>query len=132
MASPQKRSRYVPAPTPHRVAETSLPLHLALAWLAVRTLPFIGPGTESVYSATFIAAILEIISGVILEIEDEPATYASLLQRTDPLIRDEVSVVASENARLRGRGANVSLERRDAEVYSSWMQDFVREILELC
>jgi len=117
----------MPGPTPHRVAEASLPLHLALAWLAVRALPLIGPGIDTIYSSTFTASILEIMSTEILELGEEPISYTALLAKTDPLIREESSAIQLANERLQARAIGLSVERREAAEYSSWMEDFVCE-----
>lgn len=60
-------------------SQAAVPLHLALTWLAVKALPSAhGPGvSEQVYSSTFVAAILEVISIQVLE--------ASIFLRPDPV-----------------------------------------------
>lgn len=125
MSSPPRRTRYVPGPTPHRIAEPSLPLHLALAWLAVRVLPFIGPGIETIYSSTFTASILEIITVEVLELGDGPISYQDLLIKVDPLIKEETAKIQRMNERLESRAVVLSPERAEAGEFSNWVEDFV-------
>lgn len=55
------------ASTSTMASQSSVPLNLALTWLAVKALPPAHPPNEQIYSSTFVGAILELISIQILE-----------------------------------------------------------------
>lgn len=48
-----------------------------------------------------------------------------LLHKTDGLVRKETANVAKQNLKLQSRGQKVTDARREAEVFDSWMTDFV-------
>lgn len=64
--------------------KSQVPLHLALTWLAIKTLPPIHSSPLSAYSSTFTASILEIISEQILEVGRGPSTSVSVSSRLGP------------------------------------------------
>ena len=69
MSSPHKRARRPQHGGSSRLSEPSLPLHIALAWLAVKVFP-LNPAGEptSTYSASFTATVLRVIAREILEV----------------------------------------------------------------
>jgi hypothetical protein len=59
-------------------SQAAVPLHLALTWLAVKVLP---SENDQVYSSTFVAAILELISAQILEVSGS----------VDPIVEEKLT-----------------------------------------
>lgn len=60
-----------------------------------------------------------------MKLTDEPMSFAELRHKTDGLVRKETALVAKHNLKLKSRGQLVSELRKEAEVYDSWLTEFV-------
>ncbi|OCF34681.1 hypothetical protein I316_03724 [Kwoniella heveanensis BCC8398] len=124
MSSPRKRSR-TQFHQGRKLSEPSLPLHIALAWIIERIFPLNNDCQPvPVYSHRFVSDILRIIVREILEVGSRPATFTSLRDEIDPLVRTETNEILKRNNKKRSRGQAVQEEYEDAEVYTSWMTTF--------
>lgn len=52
-----------------------------------------------------------------------------LLHKTDGLVRKETAHVARHNLKLQSKGQRVSDQRKEAEVFYSWLTEFVSYIV---
>ncbi|WWC87703.1 uncharacterized protein L201_002595 [Kwoniella dendrophila CBS 6074] len=135
MSSPRKRSR-IHGIQGRQLSEPQLPLHIALVWIIDRVFPLNDDCQPvPIYSQGFTADILKIISREILEVGSRPATYTSLRDELDPLIRKETSEILKRNEKKRSRGQKVQEDYEDAEKFTSWMTAFgdrFKDIAEGC
>ncbi|KAK4685598.1 hypothetical protein P7C73_g4543, partial [Tremellales sp. Uapishka_1] len=108
-----------------QTAESGMPLHMALAWLAIKIFP-LNKQREPlmVYSATFTAEILQIIAREVLELSDTPSSFASLRSEVDQVALKCMRQVLKKNLRLRNSGQLIP-KGHDVEGYDSWLGEFV-------
>ncbi|WWC68778.1 uncharacterized protein I206_102713 [Kwoniella pini CBS 10737] len=135
MSSPRKRTK-IHTLQGRRLSEPQLPLHIALAWIIDRVFPLNDDCQPvPIYSHGFVADILRIIAREVLEIGSTAATFSSLREELDPLIRKETSDILKRNNKKRNRGQKVEEDYEEAEKYTSWMTAFgdrFRDISEGC
>ncbi|WVR03960.1 hypothetical protein IAU60_000959 [Kwoniella sp. DSM 27419] len=124
MSSPRRRAK-LPVSQGRRLSEPSLPLHIALAWIIERVFPLTDDCSPvPVYSQRFVAAILAIVARQVFEVDSQPATFASLRDELDPLIKAELADVSKRNNKKRNRGQIVLDQYEDAVQCTSWMGVF--------
>ncbi|WVQ94714.1 hypothetical protein IAU59_001794 [Kwoniella sp. CBS 9459] len=124
MSSPRKRSR-TQFNQGRKLSEPSLPLHIALAWIIERVFPLNDDCQPvPVYSQRFVSDILSIIVREVLEVGSRAATFTSLRDEIDPLVKVETTEILKRNNKKRSRGQNVQVEYEDAEDHQSWMTSF--------
>ncbi|WWD08891.1 hypothetical protein V865_007005 [Kwoniella europaea PYCC6329] len=124
MSSPRKRSKIYSSQS-RQLTEPQLPLHIALAWIIDRVFPLNDDCQPvPVYSHGFVADVLRILAREILEVGSQPATFVSLRDELDPLVRKETTEILKRNNKKRSRGQKVQEEFEDAEKYSNWMTAF--------
>ncbi|KAK8861418.1 hypothetical protein IAR55_002237 [Kwoniella newhampshirensis] len=124
MASPRKQSKQ-PSNQGRGLSEPLLPLHLALGWIIVRVFPLNDDCQPlPVYSQLFTANVLRIIAREVLEVGSKPATFPSLRDELDPLMRSESTDILKRNNKTRSRGQIVQEELEHAEKYKSWLTEF--------
>ncbi|WVW79989.1 hypothetical protein I302_101962 [Kwoniella bestiolae CBS 10118] len=124
MSSPRKRSR-IYGSQGRQLSEPQLPLHIALAWVIDRVFPLNDDCQPvPVYSHGFVADILRILAREISEVGSKPASFISLRDELDPLVRKETADILKRNNKKRSRGQKVEEEHEDAEKYSNWMSAF--------
>lgn len=51
-----------------------------------------------------------------------------LLHKTDTLVRKETTHIARHNLKLQSRGQHVSEQRKEGEIYASWLSEFVSRV----
>jgi hypothetical protein len=105
--------------------ESSMPLQLALVFLALTINPGSLTVSREVYSTTFTAAILEVITFEILELGDGPISFEALKRKVHPLVNKEVTRITRNNEKLRSRGQHILPEREHAADYQDWLGHFV-------
>nr|XP_018264558.1 uncharacterized protein I303_02728 [Kwoniella dejecticola CBS 10117]OBR86716.1 hypothetical protein I303_02728 [Kwoniella dejecticola CBS 10117] len=124
MSSPRKRTK-IHTSQGRGLSEPQLPLHIALAWIIDRVFPLNDDCQPvPIYSHGFVADILRIIAREVLEIGSKPATFLSLRDELDPLVRKETSQILKRNNKKRSRGQDVEEDYEEGEKFSSWMTAF--------
>ncbi|WVQ79026.1 hypothetical protein IAT38_001118 [Cryptococcus sp. DSM 104549] len=112
--------------------EPLLPLHTALGWVIAQAFPIDDQLHHvPVYSLQFTERVTQIIAREILEVGSTPATFTSLRNELDPLVKAETAQVVKRNARKRGRGTHVDEEYEKAEQYVSWLTEFSKSFADM-